>query len=244
MQLWNRVKVWVRREQFHPTWLGVLVNPAHIVRSGLYRNIRELAPRVQGRVLDFGCGSKPYKPLFSNVSHYIGCDTHNSGHDHCNSNVDCYYDGKVLPFDDGQFDAVVSFEVFEHVFELPASLKEINRVIKEDGLLLISTPFSWAEHEAPYDYARYSSYGLTYLLEKHGFQVVELRKTSSYLLAAFQLLIAYLIQIAPKNRLYYLFQGFLLFPLTLVAYLLDAVLPTRDELFLGSVILAKKNSKP
>ena len=240
MGLLARIKSWIRKEQFDPTWLGPIVNPVYITRSGLNKNIKELALRIRGSILDFGCGSKAYEHLFRNATDYIGCDTRNSGHDHFDSKVDCYYDGRILPFANQKFDAVVSFEVFEHVFDLSASLKEINRVTKQDGFLLISIPFAWAEHEVPYDFARYTTYGISHLLENHGYQVVEIKKTSSYVLAIFQLLIAYLVQVTPKNMLYYLFQMFLFFPLTLLAYLFDAILPAKNELFLGSVILARK----
>ena len=241
MTLLQKLRSRIRKEQFTPTWLGVLLNPAYIIRSGLYQSIKDLAPKVRGNILDFGCGSKPYESLFINATSYIGCDTHSSGHNHLNSRVDFYFDGRTLLFGEQQFDAVVSFEVFEHVFELPDVLQEINRVTKDNGLLLISVPFAWAEHEIPFDYARYTSFGITHLLEKNGYEVLERRITSSYLLTVFQLLISYLIQIAPNNRLYHLFQIFLFFPLTSIAYVLDWLLPNRSELYLGNVLLARKN---
>ena len=106
-----------------------------------------------------GCGSKPYENLFVHADKYIGCDVEVSGHNHSDSKIDYFFDGKKLPFSDGTFDAVVSFEVFEHVFNLPEILTEINRVTKEKGTLLISIPFAYGEHEIPYDFARYTSFG-------------------------------------------------------------------------------------
>ena len=47
-------------------------------------------------MLDFGCGQKPYESLFS-VEEYVGLDIEVSGHDHTNSKVDTYYDGKNIP---------------------------------------------------------------------------------------------------------------------------------------------------
>lgn len=240
MSWWLKLRSRIRREHFKPTWLGVLVNPAYIVRSGLFNAVKEVAPEIEGDILDFGCGSKPYEHLFVNAVSYVGCDTQHSGHDHASSKVDYFYDGKTLPFADEQFSAVVSFEVFEHIFDLPSSIKEINRVTQKNGLLLISIPFAWAEHEVPHDFARYTTYGMTYLLEKNGYKVVSLKRTSTYLLTVFQLLLAYLIQVAPKNKFYYLFQLGVFFPLTLAAYAINAVLPVKNELFLGSVILARK----
>ena len=141
------------------------------------------------------------------------------------------------------FDAVVSFEVFEHVFNLPEILKEINRVTKTSGTLLISLPFVYGEHEAPHDFARYTSFGITHLLKENGFQVIGLKKTTTYLLTCFQLFISYLIQnIVPKNKLYYLFHLIIIFPLTVMAYAFDSILPKNDDLFCSIVILAKKIS--
>ena len=63
------------------------------------------------------------------------------------------------------------------MFNLPDLLMEINRVTKRDGYLLLSVPFAWAEHEIPYDFARYTSFALTHLLEKNGYRVLELHKS-------------------------------------------------------------------
>jgi 2-polyprenyl-3-methyl-5-hydroxy-6-metoxy-1,4-benzoquinol methylase len=166
-----------------------------------------------------------------------------TGHDHIDSKVDVFYDGKILPFDDGQFDAVVSFEVLEHVFNVHEILTEINRVTKHSGHLLISIPFAWGEHEAPYDFARYTSFGISHILNDAGYEVVETRKTNTFILAAFQMLIAYVIQSTPRSKvLLRLRQLCIVFPCTLMAYTLNAMLPKRDEYFSNLVILARKRA--
>src|SRR5271165_6736377 len=109
----DRLQNRARRESFQPTLLGILVNPAYIIRRGLFLAIKDLAHSISGNVLDFGCGSKPYEALFSHATEYVGADLEGTGHDHSDSRVDVFYDGRSLPFPDGQFDAVVSFEVFE-----------------------------------------------------------------------------------------------------------------------------------
>ena len=142
---------------------------------------------------------------------------------------------------DEKFDAVVAFEVFEHIFNLPVVLKEINRVTKPDGFLLISIPFVWAEHEAPYDFARYTSFGISHLLKENGYQIVEFNKTGNYLLTVFQLMVAYVYQcLAPLKRLIHFFQLLVIFPLILLAYLLNTIFPKRYDLFYGCVVLARK----
>ena len=57
-------------------------------------------------------------------------------------------------------------QVLEHVFNPDEFLLKINRVLKNDGKLLLTVPFVWDEHEQPFDYARYSSFGLKALIEK------------------------------------------------------------------------------
>jgi SAM-dependent methyltransferase len=233
----------VRRESFQPTALSTIFAPTYIIRRGLFLAIKALGSTLSGKILDFGCGSKPYESLFPCATSYIGVDLVDTGHDHCDSRVDVFYDGKALPFENGDFDGVVSFEVFEHVFNLPDVLKEINRVTKDSGYLLISIPFAWPEHEQPYDFARYTSFGIVRLLKDVGYEVIETRKTTTYLLAVFQLFIAYLTQVAPKNRfIRYLRQIGIIFPCILVAYALNEILPRRYEYYCNAVVLARKIS--
>ena len=52
-----------RRQMFYPGWLGIFVNPFYFARSGLLNAITIFAPNLNGRLLDVGCGSKPYKGL-------------------------------------------------------------------------------------------------------------------------------------------------------------------------------------
>ncbi len=160
MKAVDELRVRVRQGSFRPTMLHLVTGSGFIIRRALFRAIKELAPSISGNVLDFGCGSKPYASLFSNATAYIGVDLESTGHDHSESKVDVFYDGKVLPFRDGQFDAVVSFEVFEHVFNLMDVLTEIGRVTRDSGHLLISITFAWPEHEVPCDYSLYTSFGV------------------------------------------------------------------------------------
>src|SRR5687768_4871090 len=97
--------------EFNP---GIL-HPIYLLRRGILKTIRKYIPQLDGTLMDFGCGAKPYRSLF-NVKEYIGVDLYNPAHSHEDEPVDVFYDGKVIPFPDGHFDAVFSSEVFEHVF--------------------------------------------------------------------------------------------------------------------------------
>ncbi|MEI6398050.1 MAG: class I SAM-dependent methyltransferase [Pseudomonadota bacterium] len=240
--MYRQQKNKVRRGPFVITPLSIITNPMYIIRNGLYKTISEFAPKIAGDVLDFGCGSKPYESLFSNARNYTGVDIEISGHGHQDSKIDVFYDGKALPFPNNHFDAVVCFEVFEHVFNLDEIIIEIKLVLKPRGLLLISIPFAWGEHEIPYDFARYTSYGLRYILEKNMLDVLELRKTTTYVSAVCQLFIAYLAEyVSPKGKLTQrLFQLCVIFPLNVASAFLNCILPKRYDYFCNSVILSEK----
>src|SRR5882724_3261647 len=173
-------------EEFNPA----LTNPAYIIRKRLLNSIVKHIPELSGSLMDFGCGSKPYKSLFS-VSEYVGVDFNGQGHSHENEQIDVYYDGKTLPFQDNRFDGIFSSEVFEHVFNLEVILKELNRVLKPGGKLLVTCPFSICEHEVPNDFARYTSFGLTDLLQRNGFEVVVFEKAGSAFETICQTFISY-----------------------------------------------------
>ncbi len=236
------IKDRLKKEAFLPTALSIVINPFYIIRHGLYKSISKFSLGLSGDILDFGCGSKPYECLFKNAKQYVGVDIKVSGHNHVDSKVDFFYDGLKLPFDDKKFDAAVCFEVIEHVFNVDEVFTEIHRVLKPGGRLLLSIPFAWDEHEAPYDFARYTSYGIKFVLERNGFKVVEHVKTSTYVLAIFQMLIAYLSQyVLPKKGIFRIL-GLLcvVFPLNVASLIFNALLPKRFDFFCNTVVLAEK----
>jgi SAM-dependent methyltransferase len=147
--------------------------------SLLLQQIIRAAPRARGRLLDVGCGDKPYQSIFRpHVSEYVGIEheevfasTHASAAEH---RPDLYYDGNRLPFADKSFDTVLSIQVLEHTPRPQALLDEISRVLRPDGLLILSAPFSARLHEEPYDYFRYTPHGLRSLCENAGLVVTEI----------------------------------------------------------------------
>jgi SAM-dependent methyltransferase len=201
---------------------------------------------LTGVMLDFGCGSKPYKSLF-NVSRYVGLDFENPGHSHTQEQIDFFYDGKKIPFEDKFFDSVFTSEVFEHVFNLPEIILEINRVMKPGGLILITCPFAISEHEVPVDFARYSSFGLRHLMIINGFEIVAQEKLGNSFEVMAQLYLAYWeIHINPHLKkiplLGTLFEAFLSATCNLIAIALGKILPKGKELYLNNLILCKKIS--
>ena len=198
--IFNSFKKRYVREGFNPGLLGIFVNPFYFARRGLYQNILKLSPGLSGVLLDIGCGTKPYEEI-CNIDEYIGLEIED-GSDRQYRYADVYYDGKKIPFQNNKFDSVISNQVFEHVFNPDQFLRELNRVLKTDGLLLITVPFIWCEHEQPHDYARYSSFGLVHILEKNGFNILKHEKSSSGIMVVFQLLNAYIYKVFLTNIKY------------------------------------------
>ena len=229
------------REQFRPSILGVFINPFYFIRRNLYTNIKKLSGFISGKTLDVGCGQKPYESLFKS-SEYIGMDIEVSGHDHATSKVDLFYDGKVFPVKDNEFDSIVCNEVLEHVFNPDDFVSEINRVLKLNGYLLITVPFIWDEHEQPYDYARYSSFGLKFLLEKQGFHIEKSIKSCNDLSVIFQLLNAYIYKkiVKRRNIILFLLSLLLIIPFNIIGILFSKIFPKNNDLYLNNIILAKK----
>jgi len=145
------------------------------------------------RLLDLGCGEKPFKFIYEGkVENYIGMDMPSSPHHQ--DQVDVFANGEVLPFQSESFDVVLCSELMEHVTEPTLLLTEINRILVPGGRLILTTPFLVPEHETPIDYFRYTRFGLSHLLNKAGFQILELEPFGEL----FGVFLSFIIQIQMK----------------------------------------------
>ncbi len=235
----NRIKQFVQNQGFNPGVAGILVNPFWIARRGLAKSIAKYAPVCSGCLLDVGCGSKPYKSFFS-ISEYIGLEIDSAKSRHMNL-ADYYYDGSTFPFADSSFDSILCNQVLEHIFNPSQFISEIHRVLKPSGHLLLTVPFVWDEHEQPFDYARYSSFGLNSLLVNHGFEIVKHEKINSDFSVIIQLINAYIYKILPDNGKIRLVFAIFMSPVTALGILLAKILPMNPDLYLDQIVLAKKN---
>ena len=184
----NKIKTFLLQQLFKPSLIGFFINPFFLGRSAMYINVKKLSKHISGKTLDVGCGSKPYIKLFNNVSEYTGMDIEQSGHKHQYSSIDVFYDGKTFPFENDSFDSLVFFEVLEHVFNPEIFFNEIKKVVKPGGNCLVTIPFIWGEHEQPFDFARYSSFGLNHLFKTNGFEMIPTKQIKGSLPATFSAL--------------------------------------------------------
>jgi SAM-dependent methyltransferase len=131
------------------------------------------------RVLDAGAGEGQYAHYFAG-QRYCGVDLAVGDAAWNYSRLDAVADLTALPFRSGAFAAALHIVTIEHLREPGAALAEIARSLEKDGLLLVAAPHEWEVHQAPHDYFRYTRYGLQYLLEKAGFEILEMRPAGGY----------------------------------------------------------------
>ena len=213
---------------------NILINRIHD------RQLKQYASQyLSGRLIDIGCGTKPYKNLLAPyVSEHIGVDHEATLHD--KSNIDRFGTAYDIPAEDGEFDCSLCTAVLEHLEEPELALKECYRILKRGGIAIYSVPFIWHLHEEPRDFYRFSKYGLKYLFEKTGFEIIEIKALSGFWVTFGQLFVYNLyrfnrgplkyIPIIPLIGL--LIQG--------ISYLLDRVDKTEQWTWMYMVVARKK----
>lgn len=141
----------------------------YLVLKYLFASLRKSSEFATGDLLDIGCGNKPYRLMF-NVERYVGCDIVQSSQ----HKADFLCDSLNIPIRDESFDTVISTQVIEHVSEPQQLCAEAFRLLRKNGVFIVSGPMYWHLHEEPHDYRRFTKHGFRYLLEKAGFEVIEI----------------------------------------------------------------------
>lgn len=242
----SNLKIAILQQLFKPTFISFCINPFFWGRAAIYLSVKKFAPNISGKTVDVGSGSKPYKDLFKNVTEYIGLDIEQSGHNHQTSDIDVFYDGKTFPFENNSIDSLVFFEVLEHVFNPDEFLSEIARVVNPGGKCVVTIPFLWGEHEQPYDFARYSSFGLNHLFNQHGLEIIEHKKYLSDF-RIFPLLVNSYIYTMSKKFLPGLVAWVVIIPFSFInnlTGLLLYLLPKNEEMYFGNIYVLKNIKKP
>lgn len=210
-----------------------------LVRSIADKKIKALAARyLKGKLIDIGCGNKPYHSDLKNlVTEHIGLDHELSPHD--KSNIDLVGTAYQIPLETESSDSVLCTAVLEHLEEPHIALVECLRVLKPGGYAIYTIPFIWHLHEKPRDFFRFSKYGIKYIFEKAGFEIIDSQALSGFWVTFGQEFVYYLYRF---NRgplrwfkiieiLGYLIQG--------SSYLLDKIDKAEDWTWMYIVVVQK-----
>lgn len=130
-------------------------------------------------VLDAGAGEGAYKSYFP-ACRYVGLDLGIGDQQWDYSQLDVLGDLSSLPFRDGVFDGALNIVTLEHVRAPGAVMKELARVLKPGGRLLLVVPHEWEVHQHPHDFFRYTKFGVEELAVEAGLRVVTLRDGGGY----------------------------------------------------------------
>ncbi len=237
----NKIKIEIKKSQFQTNFFSIFSH-SFITRKGIYNWIKDNSTFINWKVLDFWCWEKPYKGILK-YGEYIWVDFEKSGHNNKQNNIDFFWDWKILPFKNDEFDSILSTEVFEHIFNIDEVLDELNRVLKKWWKILLTIPFVIHEHEVPYDFARYTSFWIQSLLEKHWFKVLKNEQYWSYFDVILQLKIWFLWKITETRYKYLslLLRIIFVVPIMILINLLSIISPKMQWwLYLTNIIVWEK----
>ena len=163
-----------------------------LVHRIAWNHLSEVIPLYAGkRVLDIGCSDKPYESLFlPHAIDYIGLDHAESQHNL--KSVDIIADAYNTTVRDASFDTILSTSVLEHLERPQDAIFEMHRVLKPGGHAIVTCPLFWHIHEEPRDFFRYTKYGLRFLCEEAGFEIIEIRPLSGFVVTFAQELVYFL----------------------------------------------------
>ncbi len=133
---------------------------------------RELAEGSS--ILDAGAGESVYKKYFNHCQ-YKAIDLAVGENRWNYENLDYVGPLHEMPIEDGVFDAVLCTQVLEHLEWPRESVQEMYRVLKPGGKLYMTVPMAHCEHQVPYDFFRYTSYGLRSICKHAGFEQIVIK---------------------------------------------------------------------
>ncbi|NOZ53745.1 MAG: methyltransferase domain-containing protein [Gammaproteobacteria bacterium] len=138
----------------------------------LGRKVSEMAEKIpkNATVLDIGAGECKYASLLTHAR-YVSADLVSSSDKHDFSLIDIVADASAIPFRDKVFDVALNLVVMEHVPDPALTVREMSRILKPGGLAFALIPLVRPEHLVPFDFQRFTRYGIQQLFENNGFQI-------------------------------------------------------------------------
>lgn len=161
------------RASRNPKFVSVSSRLMTDITGGFYQQY--IPKHVTGKLADLGCGHVPfyetYKPY---VTENTCIDWPNSAH--VNQYLDLTCDlNQPIPLPDSSFNTIIISEVLEHIAEPDLIWNEMNRLLIPGGKILLSVPFLYRIHEAPFDFFRYTEFALRNFATKNNLKILELK---------------------------------------------------------------------
>ena len=205
-------------------WEIIVLYPLRINSKNRELILKKSIDSIPNKVLDVGCGDNFYKKYFKN-SYYVGLDFPSNTVDHSKEmkHPDIWADGQRLPLKKESFDFIMCIQVMEHIPNTSEVIDEFNRILLPGGKLFLSVPHSYRIHESPYDYWRFTKYGLSYLLSNHGFEIIQIKPTTNSFFNGWNIFLTSLFQ--PNVK----FQKTKIIILTLIMYILKLTIFNMDD---------------
>lgn len=161
-------------------------SPDKLIKDLQWDSLSKVSKFARGKLLDVGCGKMPYKSIFlPKVSKYIGIDKNSDDADIKNDFLEATIPAK-------SYDTILCTQVLEHAPEPQKLLTKISKVLKKNGVLILTAPFTGYLHEVPHDYYRYTKYGLQYMLKHANFRIVYIKSEGNWITSIGQEIISYL----------------------------------------------------
>lgn len=158
-----------KRSSINPSILQFDYLHMRSLTDGIKRAVRKIPKQKKYRIIDVGCGKKPYLSIFKPYSReYVGVDIDQN-------TADVVAFAEKLPFKSGSFDLAVSFQTLEHCQYPNRVVSEMLRVLKPGGYALLTTHGVWMYHPGPHDYYRWTHEGLKELFKN--FSKVDIKPT-------------------------------------------------------------------
>ncbi len=164
----------LRNTPLHPQWL--LARPD----GPALLDLKSLV----GRVVDVGCADRWVARVLDPACDYIGVDYPATGGALYHAKPDIFATASSLPFANESFDAAVMLEVMEHLRDPARALQDLVRVLRPGGTLVLSMPFLYPIHDAPFDFQRLTRYGLERDLRDIGLDLHRLERMGGALQTA------------------------------------------------------------
>ena len=152
---------------------------------------KRLAQYASGVMVDIGCGEKPYQKMAAAyVQKHVGVDHSDTFHN--KSRIDLVGTAYKIPYGNESCDSILCTAVLEHLEAPDLAIAEAFRILRSGGYAIYTVPLFWHLHEEPRDFYRYTKYGLEYLFEKNGFEIIEISALTGFCVTFAQELVYYI----------------------------------------------------